>query len=234
MDLVEQLLWPGLGTGALAAVLGWVTARFLVPRLPEPPLDPQDDFVKPPYASLVGPPVVVPALVAGFVAGVVAPVAGALIWAAVALAGVGAALVVVDAHTTYLPARLHWLTTAITVVAALVGVFVVADSARWLPMLAGALFGAVASYALFWFISWIGQGFGYGDVRLAALVGGFAGALGIQQWWMALLSAAIIGAGLAIGVSLWRRRHPSPLGTAFAYGPALWAGPFVMLGLEFR
>ena len=151
-----------------------------------------------------------------------------------ALAGVGAALVVVDAHTTYLPARLHWLTTAITVVAGLVGVFVVADSARWLPMLAGALFGAVASYALFWFISWIGQGFGYGDVRLAALVGGFAGALGIQQWWMALLSAAIIGAGLAIGVSLWRRRHPSPLGTAFAYGPALWAGPFVMLWLELR
>ena len=39
---------------------------------------------------------------------------------------------------------------------------------------------------------------------------------------------------LAIGVALSRRRHPSPLGTAFAYGPALWAGPFVMLWLELR
>ena len=231
---MEQLLWPGLGTGALAAVLGWASARFLVPRLPEPPLDPLDEFVKPAYASLVGPRVVVPALVAAFLAGLVAPAAGAMMWAAVALAGVGAALVVIDAHTTYLPARLHWLTTAITVVAGVVGIFLLADSPRWLPMLAGALFGAVASYALFWFISWIGQGFGYGDVRLAALIGGFAGTLGIQQWWTALLSAAIIGAVLAIGVALSRRRHPSPLGTAFAYGPALWAGPFVMLCAELR
>lgn len=221
------LLWPGSGTALLAGVLALLVARFVVPRLPEPEPDPDDPFVKPTYASLRRPGVIVPSILAGALAGLVAPLAGGLVWAAVALAGVGAAMVCVDAATTYLPSRLHWACTLAVVVAGLVGVVGSVPTSRWAPLLTGAVFGAVAAFAIFWLFWRLGGGFGYGDVRLATLVGGFTGALGLQTWWHALLAATIVGALAAVGVSGWRRRRPSPLGTAFPYGPALWVGPFL-------
>ncbi|MGD8216010.1 prepilin peptidase [Aestuariimicrobium sp. Y1814] len=221
------LLWPGLGTGLLGAVLALLVARFVVPRLPEPELE--DDYAKPLYRDLLHPRAIVGSIVLGFCAALVAPQAGSMMWAAVALAAAGAALVVVDAHTTYLPARLHWLTVALVMLGGLLGVTLGEPPGRWLVFALGALFGAVAGYALFWVVWRFGDGFGYGDVRLAGLVGGFAGAMGIQPWWQSLLASAVIGAVLGIGVALWRRRRPSPLGSAFPYGPALWAGPFVAL-----
>lgn len=222
------LLWPGLGTGLVAAVLALAVSRFVVPRLPEPEPEP-DAYVKPLYRHLLHPRAIIPSVVLGFLAGLVAPMAGSLIWAAVALAGAGAALAVVDAHTTYLPWRLHVLASALVVGGAVVGVALGEPAGRWAPLALGAAFGMVASQALFWLVWRVGEGFGYGDVRLAGLIGGFAGALGVQTWWQSLLAAAIIGALLGVGVQIWRQKRPSPLGSAFPYGPALWAGPFVAL-----
>lgn len=223
------LLWPGLGTGLAAGVLALAVARFVVPRLPEPAPDPDDDYVKPLYRDLLHPRAIVPSVVLGFLGGLVAPLAGPMVGAAVALAGAGAALAVVDAYTTYLPRRLHLLTSALVVAAAVLGVALSEPAVGWLPLGLGAAFGVVASRTLFWVVWRVGDGFGYGDVRLAGLVGGVAGALGVQMWWQSLLASAIIGAVAGLAVHLWRRRHPSPLGSAFPYGPALWAGPFVAL-----
>ena len=227
MSSWATLLWPGLGTGLAAAALALTVARFVVPRLPEP--EPDDDYVKPLYRDLLRPGVIVPSVALGFAGGVLAPLAGPMMWAAVALAGAGAVLAVVDAHTTYLPWRLHLLTSALVVAAAVLGVALVEPAARWVQLGLGAAFGVVASHTLFWLVWRIGDGFGYGDVRLAGLVGGVAGAQGVQLWWQSLMAAAVLGAVAGVVVHLWRRRHPSPLGSAFPYGPALWAGPFVAL-----
>lgn len=225
----RALLWPGPLTALLAATLALVVARFVVPRLPEPLPDPDDPFTKPTYASLRRPGVIVPALALGGLAGLVAPLAGPLTAAAVVLAGVGAALVCVDAATTYLPSLLHWGCVVGVVAAGAAGIGLHDPAARWTPLLLGSAFGAVGAFALFWMLWRLGDGFGYGDVRLAGLVGGFTGAVGLQVWWHSLVAATIIGAALALGFVRWRRRHPSPLGSAFPYGPALWAGPFVGL-----
>lgn len=222
-----MLLWPGLGTGLAAALLALLVARFVVPRLPEPEHD--DEYTKPMYRDLLHPRAIIPSIVLAYVAGVLAPLAGSMTWAAVALAGAGATLAVVDGHTTYLPWLLHLLTAVLVTVGAVLGIVASEPTQRWAYLGLGALFGVIASYALFWVVWRFGEGFGYGDVRLAALVGGFAATMGVQPWWQSLLAAALIGAALGIGVQLWRRRHPSPLGSAFPYGPALWAGPFVAL-----
>ena len=123
----------------------------------------------------------------------------------------------------------HLLTSALVVAAAVLGVALSEPAVGWLPLGLGAAFGVVASRTRVWVVWRVGDGFGYGDVRLAGLVGGVAGALGVQMWWQSLLASAVIGAVAGLGVHLWRRRHASPLGSAFPYGPALWAGPFVAL-----
>lgn len=224
------LLWPGIATGLLAAAIAFALARFLVPRLPEPEPEAGDDFVKPLYRELVGPRMVLPAVALGLAGGVLAPLTGGMVWATVALAGAGAALVVVDAHTTYLPWPLHLLTLALVVLGGGIDLLAGADRG-WAPTLLGAGFGAVASHALFWLVWRLGNGLGYGDVRLAAVVGAVSGAMGVQFWWHSLLAASIVGALAGLLIAAWRRRHPSALGTAFAYGPALWAGPFLVLVL---
>ncbi|MGA4507072.1 prepilin peptidase [Propionibacteriaceae bacterium G1746] len=224
------LWWPGIATGLVAMLLAWAVARFLVPGLPEPEPDTDDEFVKPTYRSLRHPRMIVPSMLLALAAGVLAPASGTLIWSTVALAGCGAALVVVDALTTYLPMRLHLLTSALMALGAIIGVTLLAPE-RWLPVLVGAVCGALASHALFWLIWRWGQGFGYGDVRLAALLGGWAGAQGVQMWWQSLFAGVVVGAIVGVTMAAWRRRHPSPLGSAFPYGPALWAGPFIALVL---
>ena len=225
----RALWWPGPATALLAAVLALVVARFVVPRLPEPLPDPADPFTKPTYASLRRPGVIVPALVLGGLAGLLAPLAGPLTGAAVVLAGAGAALVCVDAATTYLPSLLHWGCVVGVTAAGLGGVLLSGPETRWATVLMGAAFGSTAAFALFWLLWRLGDGFGYGDVRLAALTGGFTGAVGLQTWWHSLVAATLLGALAGLAVAWWRRRHPSALGTAFPYGPALWAGPFVGL-----
>ncbi len=68
---------------------------------------------------------------------------------------------------------------------------------------------------------------GYGDVRLAVPLGALAGTAGIDSWLAAWLAGSLVG--LIWGVAV-RRRRPAPGTTSgFAYGPALWTGPYVAL-----
>ena len=44
-----------------------------------------------------------------------------------------------------------------------------------------------------------------------------------------ITTATLVGAVMSVGVTWWRRRHPSVWGAAIAYGPALWIGPWIGL-----
>ena len=96
---------------------------------------------------------------------------------------------------------------------------------------------AAASTAFFWLMWRLSSSLGYGDVKLASGTG-FLGATTaasiphpdfIRAGMTTLLSATILRAVVAIAVTLVRKHRPSPWGSAFAYGPALWAGPWMAL-----
>ncbi|MDU5843810.1 MAG: leader peptidase (prepilin peptidase)/N-methyltransferase, partial [Cutibacterium avidum] len=55
-----------------------------------------------------------------------------------------------------------------------------------------------------------------------------------QAGMTTLLASTVLGAVMAIVTTLIRRCRPSPWGSAFAYGPALWAGPWVALAISLR
>lgn len=189
----------------------------VVPRLP--PLAPDGDEAPPDLATLATPRDAVGcAVLAGAAGLLVAPNVPALqlpMW--FGLAGAGAVLAWVDLRTTWLPRRLNlW---CLAQVAAGAGVLAAA-----LPLAAlGALVGGAAAFGLFHLVWALTSGLGYGDVRLAGVVGAVAGASGAGAWFAALLAATVIGALWGIGHALTTRGAPVP----FAYGPALWVGPIV-------
>jgi len=136
-----------------------------------------------------------------------------------------AALIWIDACTTWLPSKLSWLVTAELAVA--FGIcLLLCDDPKTLILRMGV--GALASLA-FWWVFWrFSRGaLGFGDVRLAPLTGAMAATFGMSGWFVGLLAGTAIG---AIWGLLFARRYPAP-GTerGFAYGPALWAGPYIAL-----
>ena len=221
--MIYNLAWwaPAL---LLALGLAWVNGPGLACRLPEPPDGP--GLGKLPYACLA-----TPRRLAGL-AVLVLPAQAAL-WAVpgphralwLVYGAAGAALVWVDACTTWLPSRLSWLVTVELAVAAGVGLWLTDDRAGLAIQL---LAGAVAAF-IFWWIFWRFSrgGLGFGDVRLAPLTGAVAGTIGASGWFIALLAGSALGALWGLLVA---RRHPAPGTTrGFAYGPALWAGPYAAL-----
>lgn len=131
----------------------------------------------------------------------------------------GAPLVLVDALTTWLPKRLHYGVAA-TMVVGLGGLTAV----DWRAAVA-AVIGAAAAFGVFHLIWRLGSGLGYGDVRLAVLIGAVAGQAGMAMWITSLTAGIFIGALWAL-VHVARRRRRPQLPAHFPYGPALWLGPF--------
>lgn len=141
----------------------------------------------------------------------------ALAWAGLGTAGVLAAMI--DARTEYLPAvlmRAGWMLSAL-------GSFVTAAVLADWQVLLRASIGALATTALFWLFHRFGGGFGFGDVRLAPIIGATAAGLS----WTALAGSLLLGGliGVAWGL-VWRALGR---GKAFPYGPALVAGPYLAL-----
>ncbi len=195
--------------GLLVVALAMCVQRWWVPRLRTPTLDlgePPPDF-----RGLGSPTNLL--LAAGFAAlAATAMPPGFGAWSGYAV--LGAALVVVDLRTTYLPNQL--MTPLWWAVGAGLGV-------DWLvrgtPPTAAVL-GAAAAYACFWLVWRTSRSFGFGDVRLAAAVGAVAGADGAQAWATSLVAGTALGAVAAIVATTTGRRH-------VAYGPWLWLGPVV-------
>lgn len=223
-------MWAVLGA-AVSAVLALGHLLVAVPRLAEPSADEVEGdvlAVKPPYRDLATPrrAAVVTALAAACGAlSVLAPGWGRGVWWV--WAGSVLTLVAVDQATTFLPRRLWYWCLAESVLALAVGAVIGHPPAGLLalPVL------AVVTMVPFWLLWRWGGGLGYGDVRLAGGMGLTGGVLGTAGWTTSLLAAALAGALLALGIATLRRIRPSPWGRVFAYGPALWVGPWAALTL---
>lgn len=219
------MLVAGLVVLALSGTQLWIVARH-----PEPAPDEPDAASKPRYASLVRPASVSGALALALL-GAWAIITWLpvhlqpawLVWGSAALVLVG-----VDAATTWLPARAAlfaegWLLLGIAAGALL------APQGPGMLLLA-ALLGAVGAGGLFWLIWRFSRSFGFGDVRLAAMMGALSAMSCAQCWYSSLLAGSIAAALWGLVTMAWRRRRPSPLGKAFAYGPGLWLGPWLAWG----
>ena len=138
--------------------------------------------------------------------------------------GAGAALVWVDLRTTWLPRTLNLICLG-QVGAGLVWVAVT----DW-PAALSSVVGGIASFALFHLMWRHSSAFGYGDVRLAAIVGAVGGLGGLDGWVMALLCGTLIGAVWGVASAVARRHGRGP--GYFPYGPGLWLGPILAVSVS--
>lgn len=204
-------LLTALGVVAVAAL----TWRYAVPRIRV------DDPEAPDFAGLVTHRSTLLLVLAAAVAAAVlwwVPAAHHWLWAP--YLGVGLPLAAVDLRTTFLPKRLNaWAGAAM--VAGLAPLAVT----DWRAAI-GAVIGASAAFTFF-YVAWrVSSALGFGDVRLALLIGAVSGQGGVSAWTTALLAGTGLGALHGIGHALWARRDPGRP-RHFAFGPALWLGPLV-------
>lgn len=199
----------------LIAVIAALTWALIVPRIRiDDPEAPQLD------ALVTAPSIAVVALVAALLGQGLWLVQVELWWLWMPYLALGLPLVAVDALTTWLPRRLH-LIVAGAMAAGWIGLLL----QDWRAALAG-LAGAAAGYVCFWFAWRLTGGLGFGDVRLAALIGAIAGVSGPTFWVLSFVCGTVIGAVHGIAHAVWAARHPGRP-THFAYGPALWLGPLI-------
>jgi leader peptidase (prepilin peptidase)/N-methyltransferase len=146
-------------------------------------------------------------------------------WAAwAALAGIGALLGLVDLRTTYLPLRLNYLGIGLGLAGAGVAGWL---ERSWQPVVWAAASGLVAT-GFFWLVwRFSGDRLGFGDVRLAGLIGVVAGMHGLSLLVWAFLLGSVTGA--IWGAVAWLRRGRDG---EFPYGPALLLGPLLALALR--
>ena len=137
-----------------------------------------------------------------------------LLW--LPLVAVGVLQAGIDARTTWLPLRLSQMLCVGT--AAALAILALTDPSAALRGLAGAGLAGAG----FWLI-WRLGGIGFGDVRLAPVLGAVTTAESWPQLLAALLLGTCIGAAHAALRLLGRRRG------AFPYGPSLVLGTFSAL-----
>jgi leader peptidase (prepilin peptidase)/N-methyltransferase len=140
------------------------------------------------------------------------------------LAGLGVALALIDIDVRKLP-------NALTLPAYLVGPVLLAiaiagdGKVGWGSLLrAGA--GLAAMYA-FYYVLWFatsGRGMGFGDVKLAGVLGLFLAFLGWQTWAVGLFAGFFVGAVIGVGLMMGGRAGRK---TKVPYGPFMLAGTFI-------
>ncbi|QBR91374.1 prepilin peptidase [Nocardioides euryhalodurans] len=211
---------------ALAAGLGGLLVPRLIALLPEPDLA-EDAEPKPPYAEIGARPGLAwrAALACTLAGGLLGASVGRDWWLAVLvlLVPVLAALSVVDWHTKLLPSRLVLPATAFAVVAALAGWGVTGDT----DDLVRAGLGLVIARSLFWVLWFVhSAGMGFGDVRLAALLGIALGHLGWGELAVGVYSGFLVFGipGLVLAVV---RRDRRLLRAAYPFGPFMVLGALV-------
>lgn len=233
-----------LATTGIGLLLG-LLVPVLIGRLPEPEPQPErdpgvaheraelpsfelwglrpDDGTKEPYAEIAS----LPAVRLGSVlaSGVVGGVLGAHYGLAPVLVGllplvpVAVALAVIDWRTRLLPTR---IVVPATLGVVLLGALTVPLYDATTAFLSG-LVGLVVARTALW-LMWRFLGTGFGDVRLAALIGFVLAYLGWSQWLLGLWAGFVLFSvpGLLL-VALKRDRRFLKVGFPF--------GPFLLLGL---
>jgi leader peptidase (prepilin peptidase)/N-methyltransferase len=145
----------------------------------------------------------------------------------VALVPVGVALAVIDWHTRLLPSRIVLPATAAAVLLGCLGWAVTGDRDDLVRGLLGLL--AVRSfYWLLWRVNATGMGFG--DVRLAGLMGFVLGHLGWGELLLGTYAPFLIFGlpGLLLAVL---RRDRALLRKAYPFGPSMLVGAVVGIAL---
>lgn len=204
-------------TVALSVVASVILSVLLVPSLPEP----VNAAGKTPYRQLVTPPFTV--LAAGcasaamlLVCALVSPWLW-LAWSAVAV--IGSLLAIIDLQTTFVPRRLTRLGFAWAGLGCLVGTIGLGHAVAL-----RAVGGAALAFGVYWVLWRFGRGLGYGDVRLAPLVGAVSATPALATAFAALLAGSIIGVIWGV-VLLVRRRQSTP----FPLAPAMVLGSYASL-----
>jgi len=212
--------WAVLVLVLAAAVPVLVGTRAVLRRLPEP----AEPAGKAPYGSLATDRFVATCTVlagtSAALVGLTLPTSAWPLWWV--LCAPGLVLVAVDARTTWLPLPLTRLVWAATV-----GAVVPATALGGPALLARSAAGAGAAallYLVLWRLS--RGGLGFGDVRLAPVLGAAAAAVGWSTLFATLLLGSLVGA--AVGVLLALRGRPG----SFAYAPSMLAGAFLACGLR--
>ncbi|GAB3989966.1 prepilin peptidase [Nocardioides marmoraquaticus] len=218
---------PALVAALIGGVLAVPAPRWLA-RVPEPvpapagevsgPLGPPP--AKEPYADIAALPWFAPvvAVASAIVSGVFGAAlgwTGALVLL-VPLVPVGVVLLVVDARTTLLPTRVIHPTYA--ALAVLLPLAALVD--RDLDALVRAALGWLVVGGWFWVFWWLLGAWGFGDVRLARVLGPVLGYLGWSEVVVGLLLMVLLG-GVA-GVVLTARDRD--LRRRFPFGPAMLVG----------
>ena len=143
---------------------------------------------------------------------------GALIYL-VPLVPVGVALLVVDWRTTLLPKRIIYPTYVL--LAVLIPVAALVD--RDLDALVRAGWGWLIIGGWFWALWWLLNAWGFGDVRLARILGPALGYLGWYELLSGLALILVVGGlgGLVIGIVIGDLRRRMPYGPFILVGSAL-------------
>lgn len=205
-------MWePAVGAALLAvAVLALVVPRI---RIAEPGA--------PDFASLSTPRSCVVLAATTLAAGLAITGVEALHWTLwLPYLGLGAPLAYVDLKTTWLPRRLHLIAAGGMTTGGIA--LALTD---WRAAVAAGVGAAAAG--VFLYAAWrITGALGFGDVRLAFLVGAVAGLGGASGWAASLLAGTALGALHGMAHTVWARRDKARP-AYFPYGPALWLGPIV-------
>ncbi|MDN5571365.1 MAG: hypothetical protein L0G22_08965 [Propionibacteriaceae bacterium] len=208
--------WPSIIVAVVAALATAATSGWALRRLPRAGEAPDyAALATPRFALAVG----ILALAATLASAALTPPAHWLAWAS--LGTVNVLAIGIDARTTWLPlplARVGWAVAAL-------GVGVAAALRRDPWVLVWSAAGALVVGGFFHLVWLVTRQVGYGDVRLAATLGAVAALEGLTvSIWSVVLGTAA-GAGLGIVHAVRGGRG------AFAYGPGLWVGPYLALGL---
>jgi leader peptidase (prepilin peptidase) / N-methyltransferase len=214
-----------LVSAVCGAAGGWFVPT-LIGRLPEPVADPEaaKEPAKEPYADIAALPGL--AWKSAFASAACAALIGAAVgwdWALVILVPlvpVSVALAVVDWRTRLLPTRLVRPATGVAILLGLAGWAVTRDP----DDLVRAAIALVAVRSFFWVLWWFhSAGMGFGDVRLAALLGFALGQLGVGEVVVGIYSSFLFFGlpGLLLAIL---RRDRALLRSAFPFGPFMLVG----------
>lgn len=232
MSWDAEMIQAGL-IGLASGALGGLSVRSLIARLPEPEPEPVDEDAeapadppppKIPYADLADSPGLTARSVAsGALIGAVLGVALGREWTlllVLPLIGVGIALAVIDARTRLLPTRLVLPATGVAIVLGLVVALAQDDR----DALVRAFIGLAVVRTIFWVLWWFrSSGMGFGDVRLAALLGFVLGYLGRAEVIIGVYAAFLEFTlpGLVLAAVL---RDKARLKARVPFGPFLLLG----------
>ena len=142
------------------------------------------------------------------------------LFAYLGLVALGAALAWIDLTQRRLPNRLVLPGIAASVPLLLVAALLDGDLSLWLT----ALGGGAGLFALYLVLALVNpRGMGMGDVKLAALVGLYAGYLGVGTVLVAALAGFLVGGVVALAVV--RRMRSIP------FGPWMLVGLWIAVGV---